>query len=208
VKETGFSQDAVRAALADAVVVPVLRTDSAESALGPAQWAVEQGLPVVELTATTPGWRDALASLRERFPDVAVGVGTLVDERDANDACDLGAAFLVSPVPAPDVAAVAARRGRLMVGGGFTPAELLAAAAGGVAKLFPAHAVGPRFLRSVLAVAPGADVIPTGGIALADVPAWLEAGALCVGIGSELDPGPATARELRALRAILEEAPA
>ena len=61
---------------------------------------------------------------------------------------------------------MAAERGVLMVGGGFTPAELLAAADGGIAKLFPAHAAGPRYLRSVLAVAPDARVVPTGGIAL------------------------------------------
>ncbi len=87
-----------------------------------------------------------------------------------------------------------------MVGGGYTPAELLAAADGGIAKLFPAHAAGPRYLRSVLAVAPGARVIPTGGIALDDVGAWLEAGAYAVGIGSELAPGPESAERLAALR--------
>ena len=82
-----------------------------------------------------------------------------------------------------------------------TPAEVLAAADGGIAKLFPAHAVGPRYLRSVLAVAPpGTRVVPTGGIALDDVAAWLDAGAYAVGIGSELAPGPESAERLAALR--------
>ena len=89
----------------------------------------------------------------------------------------------------------------LTIGGGFTPAEVLAAADGGIAKLFPAHAVGPRYLRSVLAVAPpGTRVVPTGGIALDDVEAWLDAGAYAVGIGSELRPTPEHAERLQALR--------
>jgi 2-dehydro-3-deoxyphosphogluconate aldolase/(4S)-4-hydroxy-2-oxoglutarate aldolase len=201
VAETGFPKS-LRDALAASVVVPVIREQSGPAAREVAEWAIEQGLPAVELTATTPGWRDALASLAGRHPDVAVGVGTLFTERDALEACELGAAFLVSPAPAPDVALVAARSGRLMIGGGFTPGELLAAARQGVAKLFPAHAVGPGFLRSVLAVAPEADVIPTGGIGLDDVRAWLDAGALCVGVGSELRPGPDAARRLAELRSV------
>jgi 2-dehydro-3-deoxyphosphogluconate aldolase / (4S)-4-hydroxy-2-oxoglutarate aldolase len=194
-QETGFAE--AEQAIRKAVVVPVIRTSTTEEALAVAGWALEQGLPALELTATIPGWLDALRALAG---SAVVGVGTLRTAEDARAACDAGAGFLVSPVPAPEVARVAAERGVLMVGGGFTPAELLAAADGGLAKLFPAHAVGPRYLRSVLAVAPGARVVPTGGIALADVPAWLEAGAYAVGIGSELAPGPESAERLAALR--------
>jgi 2-dehydro-3-deoxyphosphogluconate aldolase / (4S)-4-hydroxy-2-oxoglutarate aldolase len=194
-QETGFAE--AEQAIRSSVVVPVIRTPTAEEALAVAAWALEQGLPALELTATIPGWLDAL---RELAGSAVVGVGTLRTAEDARAACDAGARFLVSPVPAPEVARVAAERGVLMVGGGFTPAELLAAADDGIAKLFPAHAAGPRYLRSVLAVAPGARVVPTGGIALDDVGAWLEAGAYAVGIGSELAPGPESAERLAALR--------
>jgi 2-dehydro-3-deoxyphosphogluconate aldolase/(4S)-4-hydroxy-2-oxoglutarate aldolase len=194
-QETGFAE--AEQAIRKAVVVPVIRTPTKQEALVVAGWALEQGLPALELTATTPGW---LHALRELAGSAVVGVGTLRTAEDARAACDAGAGFLVSPVPAPEVARVAAERGVLMIGGGFTPAELLAAADGGIAKLFPAHAVGSRYLRSVLAVSPGARVVPTGGIALGDVQAWLEAGAYAVGIGSELAPGPESAERLAALR--------
>ena len=105
-------------------------------------------------------------------------------------------------MPVPAVSQVGADRSALVINGGFTPAEIIAAAASGIAKLFPAHAVGPRFLRSVLAVAPpGTRVVPTGGIALDDVPAWLDAGAYAVGMGSELQPSAENAERLRELRA-------
>ena len=200
-QETGFADTAARA-IAASVVVPVIRTPSAREALAVAEWAIAQDLPAVELTATSPGWREALQALRRSAPETVVGVGTLRIAEDARAACADGAGFLVSPVPAPAVARVGAEHGALVIEGGFTPAELLAAAAGGIAKLFPAHALGPRYLRSVLAVAPpGTRVVPTGGIGLDDVEAWLDGGAYAVGVGSELAPGPQSATRLRELRA-------
>lgn len=197
-----MTPEAAAAAIVAAVVVPVIRTATAREAVEFATWAAAEGVPAVELTATTPDWRGALAELRRRSPQTVAGMGTLRTSEEATAACDLGAAFLVSPVPAPDVAAVAAERGVLMIGGGFTPAELLAAAGHGMAKLFPAHALGPRFLRSVLTVAPpGTRIVPTGGIALDDVEEWLAAGAVAVGIGGELKPTAEAAERLRALRA-------
>jgi 2-dehydro-3-deoxyphosphogluconate aldolase/(4S)-4-hydroxy-2-oxoglutarate aldolase len=82
----------------------------------------------------------------------------------------------------------------------LSPTELAAAlAAGGAAKLFPAHVGGAAYLRSILAVMPGARIVPTGGIRLKDVPAWLDAGAFAVGVGSDLLSGDIEAR----LRAVL-----
>lgn len=200
-QETGFA-DTAAGAIAASVVVPVIRTPSAREALEVAEWAIAQGLPAIELTATIPGWRDALLALRRSSPETVVGVGTLRTAEDARAACADGAGFLVSPVPAAAVARVGAEHGALVIGGGFTPAELLAAAETGIAKLFPAHVLGPRYLRSVLAIAqPGTRVVPTGGIGLDDVAAWLDAGAYAVGVGSELAPGPETAARLRELRA-------
>jgi len=80
--------------------------------------------------------------------------------------------------------------------GGMTPGEVLAASDRGVAKLFPAHVGGPALLRSILALSPQARIVPTGGIGLADVPAWLDAGAFAVGVGSELRPDPSAAAAL------------
>lgn len=186
--------------LASARVVPVLRTDTAGAALEAAARCYAAGLPLVELTATTPGWEDALRWVRRDFPDRIVGVGTVLSAAQAVAAVDAGAHFLVSPRPVPQVRQALA--GRVpFVEGGMTVAEVLDAAARGVAKLFPAHVGGPQYLRSILAVAPGSRIVPTGGIALAEVPQWLRAGALAVGVGSDLLAAP----DLRAaLRDVLD----
>jgi 2-dehydro-3-deoxyphosphogluconate aldolase / (4S)-4-hydroxy-2-oxoglutarate aldolase len=175
-----------------AKLVPVLRAANAGSALETAERLLGNGLSVIELTATTPGWQSALARLRAGHPQATLGVGTVVTAADATAAIDGGARFLVSPWPAAPVRDLAQARGIPFLEGGFTPAELAAATARGVAKLFPAHVGGVAYLKSLLAVLPGARIMPTGGIKLDEVAQWLAAGAFAVGVGSELANVPAS----------------
>jgi 2-dehydro-3-deoxyphosphogluconate aldolase / (4S)-4-hydroxy-2-oxoglutarate aldolase len=193
----------IEAAIAAARLLPVLRTPDATGALRAASTLAEAGLGVIELTATTPGWAGALADVRREHPSVVLGAGTVTTAADARRAVESGADFLVSPYPAPPVRAFAEETGTVFLEGGFTPGEVAAAAGHGIAKLFPAHVGGPAYLRSVLAVLPGARIVPTGGIALGQVREYLDAGAYAVGVGSDLvrSPDPAAAvRELLADR--------
>jgi 2-dehydro-3-deoxyphosphogluconate aldolase/(4S)-4-hydroxy-2-oxoglutarate aldolase len=165
-------------------VIPVLRVDSAAAAVERAQAALEAGLDVIELTTTTADWPDALRELRAAAPDAAAAVGTVTTRAAAELAIELGAAFLVSPYPAPAVAEAAEAAGVLFMEGGFSPDQVARASERGVCKLFPAHLGGISYLRSLLSVLPGARIVPTGGIGPDDAEAWLEAGAFAVG-GSE-----------------------
>jgi 2-dehydro-3-deoxyphosphogluconate aldolase/(4S)-4-hydroxy-2-oxoglutarate aldolase len=197
------SPEQLLALLAPAPLLPVVRVSSSDEALAVARRLAGAGLPAVELTATTPGWADALAVLRAELPDLTVGVGTMTTAADAEQAVAGGAAFLVSPFPVPAVRPVAAGAGAAFLEGGCTPGELADAASRGIAKLFPAHLGGPAYLRSVLAVLPGARVVPTGGIRLEEVGEWLAAGAAAVGVGSDLTaPGDVVERVRRALATV------
>jgi len=105
-----------------------------------------------------------------------------------------------SPCLVPDVRTTLAASDIPLMKGGLTPTEVLGAAAHGAAKLFPAHVGGVSYLRSLLAVAPHARIMPTGGIPLASAAEWLAAGAFAVGIGSDLTaPGDIAARVAEAL---------
>lgn len=190
---------ALAARLATAVVVPVIRAASAESALELVARCVAAGLDLVELTTTTPAWTDALDTARRAHPGLLVGVGTVRSRADAVAALDGGAGFLVSPCPAPEVRLVAGEVP--FVEGGMTVGEVLSAAGRGIAKLFPAHVGGPALLRSIRTVAPAAQIVPTGGISIDEVPAWLEAGALAVGIGRNLLAQDDLVERLQSLRA-------
>lgn len=192
-------------AIAAQRLLPVLRSADADEAVRTTGALLAAGCRAVELTTSTPGWAAAVARTAGT-PDALgrpalIGVGTVTTAADAEAALDAGACFLVSPYPAPEAREAAAQRGVPFLEGGFTPGEIAAAVRrSGAAKVFPAHVGGPAFIRSLRAVLPGALLIPTGGIAPAEVREWLAAGATAVGIGGGLPTDPA---ELAALFAAL-----
>jgi 2-dehydro-3-deoxyphosphogluconate aldolase/(4S)-4-hydroxy-2-oxoglutarate aldolase len=192
------------ARIAAARVVPVLRADDADDAARLAERLIDAGLRVIELTTTIPSWATLLDRLRSAHPDVCIGMGTITDPDTADAVARAGAAFGVTPYPVPGARARLAAYDLPLLEGGATPGEVLGAARAGVAKLFPAHIGGPEYLRSLLAVAPDARIMPTGGVALDDVPAWLRAGAYAVGVGSDLAQDDVAARLSRVLGGVGE----
>jgi 2-dehydro-3-deoxyphosphogluconate aldolase / (4S)-4-hydroxy-2-oxoglutarate aldolase len=114
----------------------------------------------------------------------------------ADAAIDGGAEFLVTPAVRPAVIERAVGRGALVLAGGLTPSELLAAHEAGaeLVKLFPARLGGPAYLRDVLAPLPFLKLVPTGGVSAENARAYLDAGAAALGIGGNLVPAAAVAR--------------
>lgn len=174
-------------------LIPVLRSPDAPAAVARVTELLRAGCRVVELTTSTADWAQALAdcrALREKYAGALLGLGTVTTAEQARAALDLDADFLVSPFPAPEARRVAQDAGAVFVEGGFSPAEIADAASRGPAKVFPAHVGGPTYLRSLRAILPAAQLIPTGGIAIDRVQDYLDAGAVAVGIGSGLPSDP------------------
>jgi len=181
-------------------VLPVVRTASAGEAVEAALTLIDAGLTMLELTATTPDWETAFVRVRDGWPHTTIGLGTVTDADTARAAIEAGASFLVSPWPSPEVRELARTAGISFVEGAFSPGEVAAGVRHGPVKVFPAHALGPAYLRSLRQLLPTAMLIPTGGIALEDVPAWLDAGALAVGVGSDLWAGDTAGRLAKVLQ--------
>ena len=72
----------------------------------------------------------------------------------------------------------------------LTPSEVVAARSAGaeLLKLFPASAVGTAYLKALYGPFPGLQVMVTGGVSPGTAREWLAAGAVAVGLGSELVP--------------------
>lgn len=177
-----------RARLGEAQLVAVLRVASAELFDPAVDALVEGGIGALELTFTTPGVPGALEAARRRHPELLLGAGTIRRREEALAAAQAGADFLVMPHLDRDLLAACLGTGLLSMPGIFTASELAAALDEGaeVVKLFPAGTGGPAHMRALLGPFPGVPVVPTGGIGLEEVPAWLRAGALAVGVGGEL----------------------
>lgn len=181
--------DTFAAALRHAVILPVIRTTDLPLARRRVVALAGLGVEVVELTTTVPGWAGLVREFRREFPHVLIGVGTVTCCGMAQEAVDAGAQFLVTPFRIGEARAVADEFSIPLVEGGWTPGELAQAVSRGIAKLFPARVGGTAHLRSVLDVLPEGLIVPTGGVGVADAPAWLDAGALAVGIGGTLFEG-------------------
>lgn len=177
------------AILSDTRVVAVLRASHA-SEYAPVMEALQLGgVLSIELTLSTPGVWDELPRLQERFGGaVEIGVGTVTSAAEAETALDLGAAYIVTPITDLDVINACVSRGVAVYPGGLTPTELhsgwkLGATA---VKVFPASTVGAGYISQLRGPFPDIQVIPSGGVDIDDVPAWIRAGALAVSLGGPL----------------------
>jgi 2-dehydro-3-deoxyphosphogluconate aldolase/(4S)-4-hydroxy-2-oxoglutarate aldolase len=124
-----------------------------------------------------------------------VGAGTVLSIDAARRAVDAGAAFLVAPHLDTEVVAWAAERRIPMFPGAATPTEALSAWRAGAAgvKVFPASSLGTSFVRELRGPFPDLPLIPTGGISAENAAAYIDAGAVAVGIGSWLFGGGSAA---------------
>jgi 2-dehydro-3-deoxyphosphogluconate aldolase/(4S)-4-hydroxy-2-oxoglutarate aldolase len=149
------------------------------------------GIRSIEVTADTPGALEAVATAREA--GAPIGAGTIRTVEEARAFAGAGARFLVSPGLVPEIVREGLERGVPTIPGVLSPTEIMAAVAAGanVVKLFPASLGGPRHLAALRGPFPDVRFVPTGGISISDVPTWLEAGAVCVGLGSSLVGGSA-----------------
>jgi 2-dehydro-3-deoxyphosphogluconate aldolase/(4S)-4-hydroxy-2-oxoglutarate aldolase len=169
-------------------VVPVIRTGSEATARRAVDVLARAGFSIFELTMTTPGAISIVADLAGD-PDRLVGAGTVMTAAEAEDCIDAGARFIVSPAVRREVADVCRARQVEVFLGAATPTEVATAHELGAAavKLFPAAQLGgPGFVRAVRSVFPGIALMPTGGIGTGDIAAYLDAGAVCVGMGGRL----------------------
>ena len=169
-----------------------MRMPSADQALSVIDALRAGGVSAVEVTVTTPDALSIIEQVASRHSDVMVGVGSVLDAATARRAVECGACFVVSPVLVEEVVAEAKRLGVPAVPGAFTPTEVLRSHRSGadLVKIFPADALGPSFLKGILAPMPFLRLMPTGGVTPENADAWLRAGAVAVGLGSALvDPG-------------------
>jgi 2-dehydro-3-deoxyphosphogluconate aldolase/(4S)-4-hydroxy-2-oxoglutarate aldolase len=151
---------------------------------------LEAGVRCLEITMNTPGALSVVRRLAgEGREEIEIGVGTVRRVEDVAAAADAGATFVVAPNTDPAVGARAAACGLGWYPGALTPTEISAAWDLGATavKVFPAGlAGGPRYLREVCAPLDDLLLVPTGGVTVDDVPGYLQAGALAVGMGGPL----------------------
>lgn len=179
-------------------IIPIIRAPSADAVLPVAEALLTAGLPIVEITLTVPKALDAIGVVTKRFAGkLLVGAGTVTDAEAVRRAAGAGAEFIVTPCLLPEVIEAAQRAGVAVLPGALTPSEVFAAfrAGGDMVKVFPVHSVGgAAYLRALRGPFPEIPLVPTGGVTLENIADLFQAGAVAVGVGTELISKEAVAK--------------
>ena len=183
----------------DCGIVAVVRATDSSQLVEVCRALVEGGVDVAEITFTVPDALEVLRAVRKALGnDLLLGAGTVLDTETARAAILAGAEYLVSPALNLEVIQMAKRYGKLVIPGVYTPTEALTAwqAGADILKVFPAEIVGPAFFKAMRGPLPQLRMMPTGGVDPNTAESFLQAGAVCLGIGSQLiEPQAVAARD-------------
>ena len=171
-------------------LVPVVRAESSAQAMRAAAALKAGGLEVLEVTMTVPGAIGVIKSLVEEYGDeTLVGAGTVLDPETAHACLEAGAKFIVSPALNEKTIEFCRQHDLAVFPGALTPTEVVRAwnAGADAVKVFPAGAVGgASYLKALKAPLPQIELIPTGGVSLKTAADFIKAGAMALGVGSDL----------------------
>ncbi len=160
-----------------------------------------------KITALVAALGDASGDASGGAPRVVVGAGTVTTPERAAAAQAAGATFVVTPHVAPRVNAFAREHALPVLCGATTPSEIAQAREQGAAfvKLFPAGPLGPAYLRALLGPYPDLEVFAVGGIGASNAAAFLEAGAIGLGVGGALTSRDWTAPDFDTVAALARQ---
>lgn len=147
------------------------------------------GLTTIEITMNTPFASDIIRSATEQYKGkLNVGAGTVCSVEDLKLALEAGAQFIVTPIFNPEVVKLCVKSKIPVFPGAYTPTEIYQAWELGadMVKVYPATALGPDYIRDVKAPLNKIKLMPTGGISLNNIEAFMKAGADGLGVGGQL----------------------
>ena len=177
------------ASLLDRRLLGIIRGCPARHVVAIASAAIDAGMDVIEITLDSESALEQIDSVRAARPTAVVGAGTVHTAADVREAVRAGARFVVSPMLDDEVVRTAVALGVPAFPGVATTTEMARARSLGApaVKVFPAAQLGgPAFIAAVGGPMRGIPMIPTGGVDESNARAYLDAGAVAVGIGGSL----------------------
>lgn len=188
-----FSKEEIVEVMRNTGIVPLFTHDNAEDAEKVIEAAYKGGVRAFEFTNRRPNSFEIFSHLvreRKKFPDLMLGIGTVMDGATTKKFIDAGADFIISPILKLEMAKVCGERGVPWMPGCATLTEIVTAKENGAAviKVFPGSVLGPGFVSAIVPVVPDLKLMITGGVepTKENLSAWFKSGAMCVGMGSQL----------------------
>ncbi|MBD3881772.1 bifunctional 4-hydroxy-2-oxoglutarate aldolase/2-dehydro-3-deoxy-phosphogluconate aldolase [Phormidium tenue FACHB-886] len=171
--------------------IAVIRAPSFELGVQMATAVAKGGMTLIEITWNSDRPADLISHLRDKLPQCQIGAGTLLTRSELRLAIASGAQFLFSPHLNLELVQLAVTERVPVIPGALTPSEIVAAWQAGATcvKVFPVQAVGGvEYIRHLQAALNQIPLIPTGGVTPENAEAFLQAGAIAVGLSGHLFP--------------------
>jgi 2-dehydro-3-deoxyphosphogluconate aldolase / (4S)-4-hydroxy-2-oxoglutarate aldolase len=189
-----FTKDILYQKMAEKPLVPLFYHPDLEFAIDILEACYRGGVRVFEYTNRGEGADKLFAKLVERtrtqMPEMAIGIGTIFNAKEAQHFIDLDADFIIQPIADEGVANICNKNNIAWMPGTMTITEIYKAQQLGadIVKLFPGNIVGPDFLKALKGPMPASKVIVTGGVEPTEnsIKTWIGAGAYALGLGSQL----------------------
>ncbi len=170
-------------------LVPVIRTNSTDDARKAIEVLSNCGIRVFEITMTVPNAVDLIGELNAEKKEVLIGAGTVLDKNQAEECIKAGAQFIVSPAFDLETVQFCREKNIAVMPGTITPTEVLTAWKSGAdaVKVFPCDIMGgAKYLKTLKTLFPHIEMMPTGGVNLETIGDFFRAGAIAVGVGTDL----------------------
>ncbi|ODP99469.1 ketohydroxyglutarate aldolase [Salinivibrio sp. SS3] len=172
-------------------IVPVIAINNADDAVPLAKTLVDNGLPCAEITFRTDAAARAIRLMRDAYPDMLIGAGTVLTTTQVDAAIDAGADFIVSPGLNPTTVKHCQQRGIPIIPGINNPSLVEQAMEIGLdtLKFFPAEASGGIAMLKALSAVYPVSFMPTGGVSEANVSDYLALPSVLACGGTWMVPG-------------------
>lgn len=157
-------------------VIPVVVLNDVKDALPLAKALVEGGLPCAEVTFRTAAAEESIRTMKENYPEMLLGAGTVLTTEQVDRAVNAGAEFIVSPGFDPEIVDYCISKNIPVLPGCITPSEVAQAVKRGLTriKFFPAEqAGGLPMIKAMCAAYTNIKVMPTGGISAKNLGEYL-----------------------------------
>ena len=168
-------------------IVAIIRGANPADVLKITRALYDGGIRLVEVTYNSPNALELVKELSDVMTDkMLIGMGTILNAESAKKAIKEGAKFIISPNLNIETIQVTKQMGVISIPGAYTATEILAAYSNGgdIIKVFPAS--GVDYIKNIRGPLDQIPLMPTGGVTLNNVSDYFKAGAVTVGIGSDL----------------------
>ena len=171
--------------------IAVIRTNNIAQGINMAKAVAAGGMKIIEITWNSHQPAQIIQQLKQDLSECIIGTGTILTLEELNQAIAAGIQFCFTPDVNPTLITTALNHDIPIIPGALSPTEIITAWQAGAScvKVFPVQAIGGiAYIKGLQGPLGSIPLVPTGGITLENATHFIQAGAIAVGLSSQLFP--------------------